>query len=162
MKINEKVFKYSVDKKVTNDDNLIVSVCFLYKKADGDYTLLLQRMLIVETDENSIPQLVLSFVQDVSHLKRKDTCDALIRLRNEYLFFRLNQENDLLEEIPPISKQEIKVLKLLKKGMNTNEIAKELFSSINTINTHRRNLIIKTNCVDTTAVITYVMLVGLL
>ncbi len=62
----------------------------------------------------------------------------------------------------PFCKQEKKVLSYLAKGKHSKEIAVELFNSPSTIDTHRRNLLKKTNCVDTSGMITYAKLVGLL
>ena len=40
----------------------------------------------------------------------------------------------------PLSEREKKVLKCISEGKNTNEIANELFISVNTVETHRRHL----------------------
>lgn len=40
----------------------------------------------------------------------------------------------------PLSEREKKVLKCIAEGKNTNEIAEELFISVNTVETHRRHL----------------------
>jgi DNA-binding CsgD family transcriptional regulator len=51
---------------------------------------------------------------------------------------------------------------LLAEGKSSKEIAKELGISSHTVDTHRRHLLEKTNCIDTTGMITYCKLVGLL
>ena len=43
------------------------------------------------------------------------------------------------------SDREFEILKLIAKGMDSDHIAKKLFLSVNTINTHRRNILKKTN-----------------
>ena len=58
--------------------------------------------------------------------------------------------------------QEKKILALLAEGKQSKEIADELFISSHTIDTHRRNLLKKTNCIDTTALITFAKMTGLI
>ena len=44
-----------------------------------------------------------------------------------------------------ITKRELQILDLLSRGMNSNEIAAELFISHNTVDFHRRQLLKKTD-----------------
>lgn len=46
-------------------------------------------------------------------------------------------------QIPKITKRELEVLKLISEEYTTNEIAKSLFVSTNTVATHKRNLFVK-------------------
>lgn len=50
---------------------------------------------------------------------------------------------DLSTEIPPVTKREKEVLHLLSKGLSSAEIAKELFVTTQTIDSHRKNLLLK-------------------
>jgi len=65
-------------------------------------------------------------------------------------------------KVQPLSRQEKKILSLLAEGKSSKEIANELSVSPHTVDTHRRHLLEKTNCIDTTGMITYARLVGLL
>ena len=80
--------------------------------------------------------------------------------RNKWWNF--NFDTNCLETAHPLSSQERKILCCLAKGKSSNEIAKALFTSPHTVDTHRRHLLEKTNCVDATGMITYARLVGLL
>ena len=53
-------------------------------------------------------------------------------------------DNDLLNIGIPFSTREFEIIKLIAKGMNSEQIAEKLFISINTVNTHRKNIIDKT------------------
>ena len=57
--------------------------------------------------------------------------------------------------------QEKKILSLLAEGKSSKEIAEALFISPHTVDTHRRHLLKKTNCIDTTGIVMYARLVGL-
>lgn len=61
-----------------------------------------------------------------------------------------------------MSSQEKKLLSLLSQGKESKAIAAELNLSTHTVDTHRRNLLQKTNCVDTTALVTYARTAGFL
>jgi DNA-binding CsgD family transcriptional regulator len=47
------------------------------------------------------------------------------------------------------SKREMEILKLIAKGLDADEISKELFLSESTIRTHRKNILQKSNCNNT-------------
>lgn len=53
-------------------------------------------------------------------------------------------DNELLNIGIPFSTREFEIIKLIATGMNSEQIAEKLFISINTVNTHRKNIIDKT------------------
>jgi DNA-binding NarL/FixJ family response regulator len=64
-----------------------------------------------------------------------------------------------LDEPPvKVSKREIEVLKLIAQGFNNQDIALQLMTSKRTIDTHRQNLLVKTNCRNMAELIKYALL----
>ncbi|WP_139921439.1 response regulator transcription factor [Hymenobacter sp. DG01] len=63
---------------------------------------------------------------------------------------------------PALSRRETEVLKLIGEGFTTGEIAEKLFTSKRTIETHRQNIIEKTQVRNTAALIRYAVTQGLL
>ena len=65
---------------------------------------------------------------------------------------------------PPItlSKREKEVLMLVADGLNNEEIADRLFNSKRTIETHRQNILMKTQCKNTPALIKYALVNNLI
>lgn len=61
-----------------------------------------------------------------------------------------------------LSKRELEVLKLIAEGMTNAEIADKLFTSKRTIETHRQNIIEKTQAKNTAALIKFAVSNGLL
>ncbi|MCC9138630.1 response regulator [Pontibacter silvestris] len=65
------------------------------------------------------------------------------------------------ESYPPheqrhsLSKREVEVLMLIAEGYTNAEIAERLFNSKRTIETHRQNLLEKTNCKNTASLVKY-------
>jgi two-component system, LytTR family, response regulator len=72
---------------------------------------------------------------DIDELKT--TVNRLI----EHLSLKTNK---LLDEFSMLSKRESEVLKYVLEGKTSNEIADTLFISVNTVHTHRRNILKKT------------------
>lgn len=61
-----------------------------------------------------------------------------------------------------LSKREIEILKLVAQENTTKEIAKKLFISENTVETHRKNILSKTNVRNTAGLIKYALQNGIL
>jgi len=61
----------------------------------------------------------------------------------------------------PISPREIEVLKLIAQEYSNPEIAKKLFISIRTVDTHRRNLLEKLGAKNTAGLVKFAILKGL-
>ncbi|WP_084524005.1 LuxR C-terminal-related transcriptional regulator [Adhaeribacter aquaticus] len=56
-----------------------------------------------------------------------------------------------------LSEREKEVLKLIAEGLTNQEIADKLFNSKRTIETHRQNILTKTKCKNTPALIKYAL-----
>ena len=122
---------------------------------------ILQQACIVEVDANKHPLLFLSYIYDITHLK-KSSASLVLTSSNETLMWNYHFKKKKLVEIKPLSTREKKVLILLSKGKSTKQIAEELSISPHTVDTHRRNMLSKTCCIDTTALVAYSKMVGLL
>lgn len=133
-----------------------------YKKNCGEYFHFLQQVVCMDYDHNGQAFLFLNYIQDISHLKKSNTVNFVIKTPKIIKWQSFNFDNNCLESVIPLSNQEKKILNYLAKGKSSKEIAGELFISPLTVDTHRRHLLHKTNCIDTTGMITYLRLVGVL
>jgi DNA-binding NarL/FixJ family response regulator len=70
----------------------------------------------------------------------------------------LNDNNDL----PMITKRESEILKLIADGMTNQEIADRLFISIFTVDSHRKNLLLKFNAKNTATLVKIVVSKGII
>ena len=143
-------------------DEIILSCDCLYKKNSGIYFKLMQQAVIVETNNEGQPLVFLSYIHDISHLKKDFTLNLIIKAPHEVQIWNYDFEIKELEKPYVLTSQENKILSLLSEGKQTKEIAEILCCSPHTVDTHRRNLIKKTNCLDTTAVVTYAHMTGLI
>lgn len=131
------------------------------RKADGTFIRVLQRNLILNLDQNNnISHLLLVFT-DISHLK-KDYIKILyiINKPDSSLTYIYNLADRRMIKDTFLSKREIEILKLLEKGYSSKEVAEELFISIHTVETHRRNMLEKTNIKDTSCLVHFAILAG--
>lgn len=62
---------------------------------------------------------------------------------------------NVINEFEALSERENEILNLVFQGQTTKMIAKKLFISIETVKTHRKNIIKKTGCKSTTALMNY-------
>lgn len=76
----------------------------------------------------------------------------------------LSQDAEAVETAPAskLSRRETEVLNLLAEGLTTSEIAERLFTSKRTIETHRQNILEKTQTKNTAALIKLAVTQGLL
>ncbi len=155
-------FQYIVDNTEVNKSNIILNFDALYKKSEGLYIHILQQAIPIESDNNGYPLLFLSYIHDITHLKKQSSANLIITTPAEVKFWNYCFENKKLEPGKLLTQQEMKVLVLLSEGKQTKEIAELLFISPHTAENHRRHLLAKTNCIDTTALVTYARIIGLI
>lgn len=159
--IQLKIISYGFEFPFTCLNNIIGNMSFQYKRKSGAYFQILQKAMVVETDSDGYPLLYLRYLYDIGHLV-KPSVGLIINNTEETLIWEYNDQTKGLDQVNLLSAQEKKVLGLLAQGKHSKEIADMLFLSSHTIDTHRRNLLKKTHCIDTTALITFGKMTGLI
>ncbi len=159
--LQQKAFEYVAAHK-PEAPKIVINLDFLYRKSNGAYIHFLQQIVIIGTDDNGFPLLMLSYLHDITYLKKDKTANIIITTPNEMQWWNFNFDTNIVEPVSPLSKQEKNILAHLANGKSSKAIAQELFISSLTIDTHRRHILKKTNCTDTTGMITYAKIVGLL
>lgn len=159
--IQLKVISYGLEHPDTCLNNIVGNMTFQYKKKGGGYFQMLQKVMVVALDSKGYPLLYLRYLFDISHLM-KPCAGLIINSIDETLIWSYDKQNKSLHQINLLSNQEKKILGLLAEGRQSKEIGDMLFISHHTIDTHRRNLLKKTNCIDTTALITFAKIAGLI
>jgi DNA-binding CsgD family transcriptional regulator len=160
--IQQLVINFCADYNV--EDYKEVKICFnyLFRNDLGEYMQILQRPVILEVDEQNKPMLILNSTYHVEYIKRPGSVGGMVIYGNKTYLFDYNSGSGHIEPVKSFSLQEITVLQLLGKGFDTKTIAEKLFISPNTVDTHRRNLIRKANCMDTTGVVAFARMTGLI
>ncbi|KAA5549219.1 LuxR C-terminal-related transcriptional regulator [Adhaeribacter rhizoryzae] len=131
------------------------------RKINGTYIRVLQRNLILNLDEANQVLHLLVVLTDITHLKKDNTKILHIINKQESGFaYFYNLAEQRVTKDTFLSKREIEILKLLGKGYSSKEVADELFISIHTVETHRRNMLEKTNIKDTSCLVHFAILAG--
>ena len=160
--IQQLVINFCADYQVINYKDVKICFNYLFRNSAGEYMQILQRPVILEVDESNKPALVLNFTYHVEYIKRPGSVEGMVVYNNDTFLFDYNALTRRIEPAKSFSTQEMNILQLLGKGFDTKAIAEKLFISPNTVDTHRRNLIKKANCMDTTGVVAFARMTGLL
>lgn len=115
-----------------------IKYSYRIKKSDGTYLLISQECQALEVDENGnlSKTLVIHKLLDPS-----DYC-----FENDYkIFDKANSIYLDLNNTFNLTKRELEILTLIKEGLTSKQISDQLNISTNTILTHRKNILYKTN-----------------
>ncbi len=132
--------------------------------ADGSYRLFLMQTLTLKTTEDGALLKVFGTHTDINHITSTNNQKlSLIGLNGEPSFLEIDVFGDPLFEnfvpfdyeaqSPSFTKRELDVIKLLARGLSTDEISKELNISIQTVFTHRKNILRKSKAKNTSELV---------
>lgn len=138
---------------------------------------------IIASEFKNIKVLVLSMLDQVSYLNqlmnagasgyalknigKAELIEAIQQVYAGHTFISSELKNKKalggsVEKPAKLTKREQQILELLAEGLTNKEIADKIFLSKRTVETHRKNLIDKTHCKNSSALIRYAMTNGLL
>ena len=122
--------------------------CYDYrvKDIDGNYHQLYIQHFYPELSENFNPQRTFSLLTDISHIKMGGIPklnifklgDGLVKILND-------KKNDKIQ----LTNKENEIFQFLIKGFTSQDISEALGLSVHTVNTHRRNILKRNNCYNT-------------
>lgn len=119
----------------------------------------LQHFMLV-VDENNVPAFVYVRVKDVTqYYTTGKTTFVATRIFGE------TREQQVFEFYPDnkaLTQREVEILKCIRSGLTSKEIASKLFISNNTVNNHRKNILTKTGCHNIAQALDYAMKIGVL
>jgi DNA-binding CsgD family transcriptional regulator len=130
------------------------------KNSSGNYVRVIEQHVSLEFDKHGNVWLDLS-IMDLS--PDQNISDPF---RSRLMNFKTGELFEYKSEIKPnntlshLSDREKEVLKLIANGMVSKQIADKLFISVNTVNTHRQNIIDKLNVSNTAGAIRYASELG--
>lgn len=128
------------------------------KNVRGEYIRIIEQEQAIELDKSGNIWLMLSVIDvDASHESETTQSHLYNFETGEQLFIDLS---DTLDE--PLTNRELSVLQLMKQGLLSKEIANYLNVSINTINTHRQNILQKLKANNSIEAVNFGQRLGLL
>jgi DNA-binding CsgD family transcriptional regulator/PAS domain-containing protein len=119
------------------------------RKADGTYLRVLEQSVVLDMDARGNVTHVLGMCTDITHWKKGDALTASLTANETRKCLVCVSSDEPRELDGMISKQEKKVLQLIAQGYTSKQIAEQLFISLHTVNTHRRNILEKTKSKNT-------------
>jgi DNA-binding CsgD family transcriptional regulator len=137
-----KLFKTAHELYVAKKGDMLISTNFRFRNITGNYS-------------NQLVQCYLFYAtapyETVYMLHISTDIDWYKNLRNRFHYYVGNDlsnfrypDEELLQKGHSFTDREFEIIKLIQLGLNSEQIAKKLFVSTFTINTHRRNILDKT------------------
>ena len=134
---------------------------FRFKKADGEYLRILNQMIILQYDETQSTIRTLGFQTDISHLKKEGKpVLSLIGLDGEPSYYDIDVAAIFKPSKDILTGKEKEVLRMLTKGNISKEIGNQLHISKTTVDSHRKNMLKKTNSKSTSELVNKAILGG--
>jgi DNA-binding CsgD family transcriptional regulator len=128
------------------------------KNRQDEYIRIIEQEQVVELDNTGNIWLMMSVIDvDASHESEVTRSHLYNFETGEQMFINLS---DTLEE--PITAREVEVLQMMKHGLLSKEIADVMQVSINTVNSHRQNILRKLNVNNTIEAVNLAQRLGLL
>lgn len=166
LSLKSKVNSHFYTSFVGKEDVLHYKNVFSYrmKDADGAVRTMLYQAFPLSVLENGSPEHVFCINTDVSHLKVSSTNSvSFIHMNGGKSYYNVDTSkgkflaggsdvatHDLAELL---SEREKQIVIKFSRGLNAEQIAKELNLSPHTIKTHRKNILKKSDCTNTTEMV---------
>lgn len=132
---------YSILRSFSNEEKMNYKAIHKMRVRNirGEYICIIEQEQVLALDKSGNIWLMLSVIDiDASHESEIIKSHLYNFNTGEQIFIDLS---DTLDE--PLTNRELEVLRLMKKGLLSKEIADTLKVSINTINSHRQNILYK-------------------
>ena len=137
-----KIIKLAQELYQAKEGSRFLSTDFRMRNSSGDYSrMLVQGYLVYK----STPRETVYFLKlhtNIDWWQKKDL-GFHYYVGEDPAFFRF-PDLELLNMGMLLSRREFELLRLIERGLSSEQIAEELFLSINTVNTHRSNMLKKT------------------
>ncbi len=146
-----------------NFNNVVMHYNYRFKKKSGDYINLMEQIYFLETDSNYRVTLILGNIITLDN-------SEVIPIRSSIKLYNNNISETIFSKIysnatstvKNITVREMDILRNLATGKTSKEIGEALFISSHTVDTHRRNLLIKLNCKSVVDLVCFAFKNGLL
>jgi len=139
--------------------DLEAQIDYRIRKKDGSYIKVLRQSMIFEQCADRLPKSAINILTDITKVKTDNSVNLSL--------FSMTQGSILLEDkarqhdFDKFTQRETEILRLLKQGKNSEQIAATMFISRHTVDTHRRNMLSKADCKNVTEMVHKASRVGM-
>ncbi|MFS8083902.1 MAG: LuxR C-terminal-related transcriptional regulator [Ginsengibacter sp.] len=131
------------------------------RKANGEYVRILQQVIVIEQSETGEILRTLGMHTDITDLKKEGKpILSFIGLEGEPSYINVKPKTIFSPSIELFTSREKEILRYLIDGKSSPQIAKMLYLSLHTVNTHRNNMMHKANCTKVTELINQSITLG--
>lgn len=117
---------------------------FRIKNIWGEYVRILHQAILIHYDEYKNFYRSLALHTNISHIKKSGTpCLSFIGLEEEHSYINVETIATIITSQTNFTSREKTILKMIVEGKSSEKIAAELFISLHTVNTHRKNILLK-------------------
>ncbi len=138
-----KLIKMGQDIFMNPKENMVLSTQFKKDNGSGDFVNILFQGYVFYSEIPYKTVFLILVMTDLTKFKLSKN-GYHYYVGSNLDFFRY-PDAELLKIGNIFSDREFEILKLIAKGLDSEQIAQKLFLSVNTVNTHRRNILKKTN-----------------
>ncbi len=130
---------------------------FRFKKNNGAYGHYIQSNIILKLNIAGDPLLDFGFITEVAESSYSRKIELCISLLNEENIYETILEKDfpIFQPSENLTKREVEITRLIANGYSSKEIAQQLYISTHTVNTHRRNILVKWKMRSMTEVVNF-------
>lgn len=121
---------------------------------DGSIVPVQQQKVVLETDSSGNPLLMMSMVTDMIGSRKNFEFGSVIMLRDPVKGW-IELRGAATSCSDPLSAREKEILQLLASGKSSKIIASDLNISVNTVNNHRKNMLLKTGSSNIAGLVSY-------
>lgn len=135
---------------------------FRLKHREGHYALILHQGFVLSLNEEGQISKIFIVHSDISHLTLNNTYKvSFLGVKGRTSYYNLDVlEDKAMRAFHPFTRRELDILRLIAEGNTTQDISVLLNISPDTVSTHRRNALAKTNCKNVTELIVKVVRKG--
>lgn len=154
-----KIFEISGDLLVSKKKHFLLLTNIKTENGQGDYSNILHQVYFFYCQIKKTVYLI-NILNNIDwYMKNKK--NFYYYLGDNLSYFKYPTK-EFLNQGYVFSNREFEIIKMINKGLGTKEIAQKLLISINTVNTHRRNIINKTENSKISEIISELRLSGFL
>jgi DNA-binding CsgD family transcriptional regulator len=138
--------------------------CIMVKNFYDEFLWYLIDTVIIEVDDSGSPVRTLITCTNIHQYKKDDLIYYNLLRKNADGVYEVLLEGveDNLKNEYQLTSREIQIINMISQGHTNKEIAERLFVSLNTVKTHRKNILKKTGCRGTAELTNFAFSRGLL
>jgi DNA-binding CsgD family transcriptional regulator len=126
------------------------SVNYRVKNKNGEYIKILDQFMVVKTDKTKNPVIILGVLSDISSHKNDNNMVLTIHNPSSETKKEVNKSvKHIFTKKPSFTLRQKEIIELIGNGYSSKEIAQQLELSLHTVHAHRRKLLYKFNCKNT-------------